>query len=312
MIPVIHDGDHGGDDFITSLLFLSYAEKFKLLGITTVAGNTNSLQAGLNALKAISLANRQDVEVHQGSENPFRIKYRLSDDAFGSDGLGGVDFPTADRAILSKKDAVTWMAEQLGVAIIPVTICATGPLTNIAKLLTEFPELHNKIEQIVIMGGGTEPAGNIKPYAEFNFYMDPDAAHLVLNGPVPVVLHTLNTTQSAVYTSDRQSKLKAALPELLAGKIDSVMRITEDLEKKTFGAEGSFFHDHQVCAFLNMPENYELKFFNARVLCDPETESGRLMLEPVDKGNLRVVTRIKDIDAMFDFILEGLRRITAR
>lgn len=309
MITLIHDGDHGGDDFITSLLLLAHPDRFNLLGVTTVFGNTGASQASLNALRMLTLANRNDVPVHEGAQKPLKIEYLLGDDAFGSDGLGGIEFDTK-RSVPNSHDAILWIAEQLRAAEKPLTICATGPLTNMAHLLTDHPDIKSKIERIVIMGGGTNPAGNITPYAEFNFYMDPDAAEFVLNSSIPMVLHTLTTTQLTAYSPERQEQIRALVPTEIAAKLDAVMRITEGLDIAKFKSAGAFFHDHHVAAYLAMPENYETAKFKARVLCAPDAEAGRLVLEPDASSSLEVVTGIKNTDFIFDFILSSLRKIT--
>lgn len=308
-IPVIHDGDHGGDDFITSLLLISFDEIFGLKGITTTCGNTNSHQAALNALRAISLSGRDNIPVFQGKDKPFLIDYRLGDDAFGGDGIGNIDFPLPKNMKVNGTDAVSWIAETLNASADPITVCVTGPMTNMASLITRFPEVKSKISEIVAMGGGTNPSGNIKPYAEFNFYMDPDAADIVLNSGVKIVLHSLNTTQKVIYTKERQEILRSTIQSEFTDKIDSVMRITEELEKKSFGVDGAFFHDHQTCAFLAMRDNYELEHVRARVLNDKTSEPGKLLIERDDNSPVQIVTEVKSTDKVFSFVLEGLKRI---
>ena len=309
-INLIHDGDHGGDDFITTMLFAAYPSLFDLQGVTTVLGNTNAAQAARNALKALALCQRAEIAVRSGAEKPWILPYQLGDDAFGSDGLGQVEMPEAGEA--RDQDAVAWIARKLAEAPAPLTLCVTGPATNIALLLQEYPECRSKIEKIVMMGGGVSIGGNIKPYAEFNFYMDPDAAHIVLNAGVPVVLHTLDTTQQTYYTKERQQQVRALAPSQLAVKIDAIMRITEALELKSFGVDGSFFHDEHVCGYLAMPDNYETKRVSAQVLCAPSSEAGRLVVTDDAQGPVMLVTRLVDGDRFFAFLLEGLRRVLSQ
>lgn len=309
MISVIHDGDHGGDDFINTLMLCARTETFHLLGVTTVSGNTGADQAALNACKALALARRPDIPVMVGAMKPLRLPYRLGDDAFGGDGIGGVAWPAAEAPV-PRAGAVEWMARQLDGAPAPVTLCVTGPATNIALLLRDYPQAARKIERIVMMGGGLNPAGNIKPYAEFNFYMDPDAANAVLCAGLPVVLHTLDTTHASIYTRARREKVLSLRPRALAEKLDATMRITEALEEKLFGSEGSFFHDAQTCAYLALPDNYETKPVRAHVSCgDGAAEEGRLFVEDDPSGTVQLVTSHKDPSYFFDYLLETLRRV---
>lgn len=308
-IDLIHDGDHGGDDFVTSMMFLAFPEHYNLLGITICAGNTDVIQGGRNALMAVDFAKGKTVPVHTGAETPFRIPYLLKDDAFGNDGLGSLT-PELTNKGPAPSGALAWLEKTLLAAREPLTLCVTGPMTNIALLLEKNPAVKDRIKQIVVMGGGTDPAGNIKPYAEFNFYIDPDAANFVLNAGINIILHTLNTTHHTVYTKARQALVRSLTPAPLALLIDRLMRITEDLEIKGFGSEGSFFHDHQVAAWLAMPENYETKPVKARVLCGPYTqEPGRLLIEDDPHSPVRIVTKIHDTDAFFDFLIEALKRV---
>ncbi len=308
-MALIHDGDHGGDDFITTMLFAAYPSLFDLHGITTVLGNTHTTQAARNALKALALCHRRDIPVRSGAEAPLVVPYRLGDNAFGSDGLGQIEMP--DAGVAKDTHAVAWIAEKLATAPEPMTLGVTGPATNIALLLKQYPECRAKIRQIVMMGGGVAIGGNITPYAEFNFYMDPDAAHAVLNAGVPVVLHTLDTTQQTHYGKERQQRVLALSPAPLAEKISAIMRIAEGLDIEKFGVEGAFFHDEHVCGYLAMPDNYETRRVTAQVLCDPSPESGRLVVEDNEDGHVTLVTRLIDGDRFFEFMIEGLRRILA-
>lgn len=308
-ISLIHDGDHGGDDFITTLLFMAYPALFDVRGITTVLGNTSTDQAARNARKALALSHRMDVPVRTGAHAPILIPYQLGDDAFGSDGLGGVAFADAGNAL--GDNGIGWLADTLRGAPARLTLCVTGPATNVALLLQQHPGIAAHIARIIMMGGGVQVGGNIKPYAEFNFYMDPDAADIVLQSGIPVVLHTLDTTQQTYYGPARQQQILALSPAPLAEKINAVLRITEHLEMKNFGVPGAFFHDSHVAAYMAMPDNYETKQVRARVLRAPHAEAGRLLVEDDPQGPVTLVTHLVDDERFFAFLCEGIKRILA-
>lgn len=325
-IPIIHDGDHGGDDFIATLLLLAYPELFNLLGIMTVSGNTNAKQAAYNAATAVALAKKYcrrhdigDVPIHSGALQSLEMGYRLSDDAFGQDGLGSVQFKGIDESSISslhsteeQQDALIWLCHTLKSAAEPVSICVTGPGTNIARLITDHSDLTHKIKQIIIMGGGINPSGNVRPYAEFNFYMDPHAADIIIQSGINTVLHSLDSTHQVVYTKARQKafqKLNIAHKQ----ELNAILRLTEDLEKKSFDAEGAFPHDSQTVYYLANPENYELEAVQARVLKDrDEDEKGRLVLSPSSDSSLKIVRHNKNPDMFFDFLFEGMHRLFNR
>ena len=314
-ISLIHDGDHGGDDFITTLIMLANPEIFDLKAITAVAGNVNPGQAAINALKAISLSgSKAQVPVYVGPYENFAGKIREGDDAFHSDGLGGVSVPETSLKEQSQ-DAIDYLAHTLASTDEPLTIMATGPLTNMAYLLSRHPDVKNKIKQIVVMGGGHKIGGNIQPYAEFNFYMDPQGADYVLKSGVPIILHTLDTTSEIVFTKARQEQIKA-LGKLADGTdfgemLCKIMRITEHLEIATFGSEGAFMHDENTAVFLAKPELYELTPVRAHVNADPQgAEFGRFVIEEEDQNStVQFVSALKDHEAAFGFILESLRKI---
>ena len=309
--PIIHDGDHGSDDFVATLLLAARPDLFDLLGVATGFGNTSVGNAARNAGLALSLAGRPDVPVLAGSDRPLRKADPEGDNAFDEDGLGGAHFPIAAPEPAAG-GAVAWMAKKISESPAPVTICATGLMTNIARLLGEHPDVRRRIGRIVAMGGCLGPlgpggrCGNITPWAEFNFHMDPDAADFVLNSGVPVTLLPLDATHQTVFTPGRQRALSERLPALHARELTRMMRAAEKYDMPKFGLDGAAFHDQNVPLYLMAPHLYEGRDVTVSVNTDHGDERHGQMIAAREGGPVRLIERIADPDAAFALMLDVL------
>jgi purine nucleosidase len=196
---MIIDCDPGHDDALALLLALG-DPRARLLGVTTVAGNQTLEKTTANALKILALAGRPDVPVAAGSARPLVGELVVADDIHGASGLDGPDLdgPVPEARVMH---AVELMRRLIDGEQEPVTLVATGPLTNVARLLRSHPEVADKLERIVFMGGSTE-RGNTTPYGEFNIVTDPEAADIVLRCGRPVTMIGLNVTHQALATDE--------------------------------------------------------------------------------------------------------------
>ena len=311
---LIHDGDHGGDDFITTLMILGRPDLFDLRAITSNFGNVPLDLAADNALRALALGGRTDIPVYKGAEKPFRTPLKGGDDAHGENGIGGAVLPLP--AIKPQdRHAVDVLIETLENAPDPITICPTGPLTNMALVLERAPHLKSKIEKLIIMGGGGGPGikghikGNITKFAEFNFYMDPDAADYVLQSGVNLVLHGLSTTHQLLYAPDKHHRITSIAPH--GETLSTIMRAAEHLDQKNFGENGAYIHDENTVCYLAHPELYDTKRVHLSVNTDPDSpEVGNLIIGDEDPhAPTELVTNLNDPDAAFDFIADCLQRL---
>lgn len=205
-IPVIIDCDPGVDDALA--LMMAFAKKeLDIKAITSVSGNVGIEYTTHNARLVAGILG-MDVPVAMGAAKPIIAPKRFADKTHGSDGFGGASslFDENHLAPLSDKNAVELMADVLRNSEEKVTIIAIGPLTNIAVFLMAHPELKDKIEMLSIMGGSTT-VGNTAPKVEFNFMVDPHAAHVVLNSGLKIVLAGLNVTLQAYVTDEDIERL---------------------------------------------------------------------------------------------------------
>lgn len=209
MRKIIIDCDPGHDDAI-ALLLASRADNLKIIGVTTVAGNSYVENTARNARKVLDYAGVTDVDVYVGCDRPMmRELYRLTGAIIhGEDGLGGPKIPNAVTPI-KKEHAVDYIIRTLRESDEKITIVATGPLTNIATVFVKAPDVKEKIESIIYMGGAVRDPGNITSAAEFNVFVDPEAAKIVFNSGVKLYQNSLDISMKAVFYEEDIEKLRA-------------------------------------------------------------------------------------------------------
>lgn len=198
-IPIIIDTDPGVDDAVAIALAL-FSEELEVKCITTVAGNVSLEKTTLNALRLLKFFNREDIPIAAGAKQPLLRKAVDASDVHGESGLEGFDFDEVDWSILRSEGAIELLRRTLLESHEPITLLPIGPLTNIALLLSTYPEVKAHIKEIVMMGGSTE-RGNCGVMSEFNFHVDPEAAKIVLNSGLKCTLVPLDAGKHTFITS---------------------------------------------------------------------------------------------------------------
>ena len=201
--PVIIDCDPGHDDAMALLLAIASPE-LELVAVTTVAGNASLENVTANAIKVLDVAGRQDIPLAAGADRALLFPARVANEVHGATGMDGPDLPPPSREP-EPMHAVELLAAKLREQ--PLTLIPTAPLTNIALLLALHPELHERIERIVLMGGAVG-LGNVTPSAEFNIWCDPEAAHRVFTSSIDVTLVGLDVTHQAMLSAARAEALR--------------------------------------------------------------------------------------------------------
>lgn len=197
--PIIIDCDPGHDDAVALLMALSAPETLDVLGITTVAGNTDVVQAERNARRIRDLAGRPDVPVRAGCARPLVLPLRDAGAFHGATGLDGLPGPGPAGAA-DPEHAVDFLVSRLRSAPAPVTLACLAPLTNVALALIKAPDVAEKIDEIVFMGGARSAGGNVTPCATFNLHCDPHAAHVVFESGCRLTVVSLDATASVIVT----------------------------------------------------------------------------------------------------------------
>jgi purine nucleosidase len=309
-IPIIIDTDPGQDDALAILLALAASDRLDLLGITTVAGNVGIDLTTANALRILEVANRSDVPVYRGASRPLLRALRTAEYVCGPDGLDGAGLPPATTRP-REQHAVAFLIETLRKA--PdrsITLCPIGPLTNLALAFAQEPELATKVERIVVMGGARD-LGNITPAAEFNFYVDPHAAQMVLQLGVPIVLFGLHATHQAVCTAEHVARI-AALDTKVARAIAGMTGRPRPGAKARLGVQGHPQHDPCVIAWLLWPELFTGRDCHVAVeMCSEET-IGRSTIDwwgsTRRPANAHVIERINS-EGFFARVIEALAKL---
>jgi inosine-uridine nucleoside N-ribohydrolase len=201
--PVLVDCDPGIDDAIALLLALASPE-LDVLGVTTVAGNQTLEKTTANALRVLEAANRADVPVAAGADRPL-VRELVVAAAHGDSGLGDLPLPPP-RARAVAEHAVDLLARTALESDSPVTLIALGPLTNVALLLALRPGAAEALDAVVFMGGAIA-GGNMTAVAEFNVWVDPEAAARVLASGLDVTMVGLDVTLRARMTSREVERL---------------------------------------------------------------------------------------------------------
>ena len=250
-LPVILDCDPGHDDAIALILALASPE-LKVLAVTTSAGNQTPDKTLNNALRILTLLGRDDIPVAAGAPKPLAGELIIADNVHGESGLDGPKLP--DPAFAPQAmTGLELMAKCLRESLEPVTLVPTGPLTNIALLLAAHPELKPKIARIVLMGG-TAGAGNWTPAAEFNIYVDPEAADMVFKSGIPITMCGLDVTHEAQVMDEDIERVRAItnpVAQCVAGLLDFFMIYHRDPK---WGFAGAPLHDPCTIAWLLAPE----------------------------------------------------------
>ncbi|WP_392420656.1 pyrimidine-specific ribonucleoside hydrolase RihA [Edwardsiella piscicida] len=250
-LPLIIDCDPGHDDAIALILALASPE-LEVRAVTTSAGNQTPEKTLRNALRILTLLRRGDIPVAGGAAKPLMRDLIIADSVHGESGLDGPRLPEPDFAP-QPCGALALMAQVLRDAAQPITLVATGPLTNVALLLAAHPELKPRIERIVIMGGSAG-AGNWTPAAEFNIYVDPEAAEMVFQSGLPIVMTGLDVTHRAQILDadiERLRDIGNPVARTVAELLDFFMRYHR---QERWGFQGAPLHDPCTIAWLLRPQ----------------------------------------------------------
>src|SRR5690606_24678748 len=206
---IIIDTDPGQDDAVAILMALASPEEIDVLGVVAVAGNVGLHHNANNARKVVELSGRTDIPVYAGCSRPMRRYLDTAEHVHGDTGLNGPDLPEPTIP-LQAQHGVDFIIETLMNAEPgTVTLCTLGPLTNIGMALVKEPAIAERIQEIVMMGGAYFEVGNITPTAEFNIYVDPEAADVVMRCGAPITILPLDVTHMIQSTPERLNAIKA-------------------------------------------------------------------------------------------------------
>ena len=273
-IPVILDVDPGYDDAL-ALMLACGAPELEVRAVTTVAGNVSLEKTTGNALRVMSLIGHVNVPVGAGAEAPLARPLHTAEHIHGESGLDGLEFP--EPAFAPDGRGAAWLiADVVEASAEPVTLVPLGPLTNVATFLGEHQHLKENVSRIVLMGGSVGP-GNTTPAAEFNIYVDPEAACIVFGSGLPVTMVGLDVTREATAGPEqvrclrnlgRVGEVAAELVTVYAGKYRRVCR-----------SGGLPIHDAVAVAAVVEPETIKTRSMRVEIECQSELTRGETVCD---------------------------------
>jgi purine nucleosidase len=308
---IIIDTDPGQDDAAAILLALASPEDLEVLAITAVAGNVPLSLTTVNALKMVELAGRPEVPVHAGCDRPMVRPLITAEYVHGKTGLDGADLPDPVTP-LAPGHAVDRIIE-LVMSHEPgsITLCPLGPLTNIGTALAKAPEIAARLAEIVLMGGGFFEGGNTTPAAEFNIYVDPQAADLVFRCGAPVTVMPLDVTHRALMLPRHLDRF-AQMGTRLGTAVHGMLAFYERYDVEKYGMEGGPLHDPCVIAYLLRPDLFGGRQVNVAVEVESELTMGMTVVDwwgmTSRPRNARWMGSI-DADGFFDLLVDRLARL---
>jgi len=308
---VIIDTDPGQDDAVAILLALASPEEIDVLGITAVAGNVPLALTEKNARIICELAGKPDVKVYAGCDRPLRRDLVTAEHVHGKTGLDG---PVLSDPIMTLQDrhAVDFIIDTLRAQEArTVTLCPLGPLTNIAAALEKAPDIAERVQEIILMGGGYFEGGNITPSAEFNIFVDPQAADIVFKSGIQIVVMPLDVTHKALVTKPRNDAFRAiGTPVGLA--VADMTDFFERFDKEKYGSEGAPLHDPCVTAYLIRPDLFSGRHINVEIETQSELTMGATVADwwgVTDRKPNALFINDLNADGFFSLLTERLARL---
>jgi inosine-uridine nucleoside N-ribohydrolase len=305
MQRILLDCDPGHDDAV-AILLAARAPGIQLQAITTVAGNQVLEKTARNALKVCSLAGIRDIPIAAGMDRPLVRELHTAPEIHGVSGLDGPSIPEPDLTLVPTH-GVDLLIERLRASDGDLTIVATGPLTNVATAMRRAPDILPKIQRIVLMGGAIG-LGNTTPAAEFNIYVDPEAAHIVFTSGRPVTMVGLDVTHQVLATPEVRARIRA-LGSPVAHLVDDLLGFYADRYRAVFGFDSPPLHDPCAVAHVVDPTllttqpmhvDIELRgeWTAGRTVCDVHGVTGK-------PANVEVATGI-DVERFWSLLVDTL------
>ena len=308
---IIIDCDPGQDDAIALLLAFASHDQLSLLGVTCVAGNVGLPLTLQNALKLRELVGRHDVPIFAGCPRPIVRALGTATHVHGETGLDGVDLPNPSVEA-DPSHAVDFLIESCRSAGPKgLTLCLIGPMTNVAMALVMAPDIAENIAEIAFMGGVALGPGNVTPVAEFNIFVDPHAAQIVLESGIKMTMFGLDVTHKALITPARRAKIEAL--ETASGQAAAqIFAYYDRTDFERFGGAGAPLHDPCVIAYLLAPDLFDGREYYVAVSTGDGLALGQTVVDWWGRSgktpNCCVITEI-DSNGFFELLTERLGRV---
>ncbi|MCZ4291190.1 nucleoside hydrolase [Hoeflea alexandrii] len=307
---IIIDTDPGQDDAAAIMLALASPE-LEVLGVTAVAGNVPLKLTARNAGIVTEICGRGDIAVYAGADKPLSRKLVTAEHVHGKTGLDGIELFEPARP-LETRHAVDFIIETLrNEPAGTVTLCPLGPLTNIATVIERAPDVVSRIREIVLMGGGFFEGGNITPSAEFNIFVDPEAAKIVFGSGVALTMLPLDVTHKVLTMKVRVERLRANGNRPSVAMAD-MLEFFERFDEEKYGTDGGPLHDPTVIAWLIDPGMFAGRACNVEIETGSDLTLGATVVDwwkVTNRAENAFVVRDVDADRFFDLFIERVGRL---
>ncbi|NOY09046.1 MAG: nucleoside hydrolase [Spirochaetes bacterium] len=325
MKKIILDCDPGHDDMI-AIMLAEASEEIELLGITTVAGNQAGEKTFTNTLKILTLMGEKDIPVARGFDKPIVRDLTVAPEIHGVSGLDGARLPEPDMppSAISDMHAVdfiisTLLKENTSVSSGPapgdekIYLVPTGPLTNIAVALIKAPEIKKRIERIVLMGGAVYDS-NVTPAAEFNIFVDPEAAEIVFKSGIPVTMVGLDVSNKSVFTFEDINHI-TAMRGRVSGIVGPLLHFFAHANYEIFRINGAPLHDPLTVAYLIDGTILTTKNLHVDIETNGEFTRGRTVADIYGvtgkKPNADVALKV-DVDKFKKLVFDAIKKLDLR
>ena len=311
MTRILIDCDPGHDDMV-AIMVAAASPELELVGVTTVAGNQTGAKTCLNALKTLTLIGETGIPVARGADKPLFRELTVAPEIHGVSGLDGAPLPEPGFHGV-EAHAVDFLIKTIMESGTPTTLVPTGPLTNVALAMLKDPRITTKLERIVLMGGAVYDS-NITPAAEFNIYVDPEAAKVVFGSGVPITMVGLDVTNKALFGFDdieALSKRNGRVSRIVAPLLEFFARAN----KEFFGFDGAPLHDALAVAHLITPEVITTRSLNVEIETDGELTRGRTVADVYGitgkPANAEVALEVNN-DLFKEMLLQAIEALDSR
>ena len=297
---IIIDCDPGHDDAV-AIMLAAASDEIDILGITCVAGNATLDNTKSNALKICSLINKTNIPIFAGSNKPMILDLVTAEHVHGKSGLDieGNKINVAKNYSIQNLDAIDFIIKTCLEESEPIYLCPMGPLTNIALALIKEPSIKKNIKKIVFMGGVGMSLGNITPTSEFNIYVDPHAADIVLKSGIPLVMMGLDVTHKVMVNNQIIEEIKKNGNTASFFFADLMMYYSK-FHRKLYKTNESPLHDPCVIAYLIDSNMFQGKFVNVVVEKNSLLTRGMTVVDWLGvtkrEANCTVITEINHRD----------------
>ena len=286
-------------------------DEIEILGVTTVAGNVPLNLTQRNARIMCEMCHRSDVKVYAGAEKPMAQELVTAEHVHGKSGLDGIEIYEPSHS-LEEKHAIDFIIEScLAAELNSLILVPTGPLTNIGLAIDREPDILPKIKEIVLMGGARKETGNITPSAEFNIYVDPEAAKLVLQCGRPIVMMSLDVTHQVLTTQKRVDTIRN-IDSSIGDGIAALIEFYERYDEEKYHLDGAPLHDPCTVAYLLKPELFKFKNVNVEIETGGTFTRGATVVdywEVTDRiPNVQWAYEVDD-EGFFDLLYQYLSKI---